>query len=429
MSAAGCCCVTVPCSPSFSCTQPRGKVDWTLVQNVQWDRTFTGTMTACCEWYDSPGCDDPGATGPVLDGDVTTTFQGGIRFEYAYTTAIDLPQAISVSSPPTQAELCSLAEWDESASTSCPTVVNQQDVTTDLTFETSYRFREGTGCYAGPYLDVGWNYRLTGTLEVEWVSEPDMDINGNLQTRTYGVGEHHSVSPTPCNGTLCIEDECVTDWLVKGTGQVRVRWVLNYEEWSGSNDFDRSGPPRLTDSYTTSWVTVDIFPEHRSLYGPMETCSYKVVPKQTLESSAELNHTNLQFAIITALDEGVTVIGLSGPAAGIYPNNSMSISGGGPNTGLTYFSNTEDFYSGVGDSMGDVNVNAEFNTPTYCQVYLNYRKPTSMKYERAIDFDATIQYDPCSVCGPFSSPNGVDSYELVTDSELTILFITPDAAC
>ena len=79
--------------------------------------------------------------------------------------------------------------------------------------------------------------------------------------------------------------------------------------------------------------------------------------------------------------------------------------------------------------MGDVNVNAEFNTPTYCQVYLNYRKPTSMKYERAIDFDATIQYDPCSVCGPFSSPNGVDSYELVTDSELTILFITPDAAC
>jgi len=52
-----------------------------------------------------------------------------------------------------------------------------------------------------------------------------------------------------------------------------------------------------------------------------------------------------------------------------------------------------------------------------------------MKYERTLDFTATFAYDPCTRCGPGSQPVGVDDYNLVTDSELTILFITPDAAC
>lgn len=421
----GCCCSTVPCSPSFSCSQQRGKIDWTLTQRFDFNRVFTGLIESCCDWgRPSPWCDAADPLPPITSGECNTTFSGSVVFDYSYTTAADLPQSISVSSPPTRGELCSLAVWEDSVSSSCTTVVNTRDVSTDLTFEISYKWGGDAMCTTGEYGE--WNYKFIGDMEIEWVTQPSHSINGNLQTYTQGVDEHYSQQA--CTGTDCLEDECVTDWLADGSGQIRVRWNTTLYTYN-ADDLEQTSPT-YTDVYTSSWTTVDVSSSHRSLYGPMETCSFKVGPQQTLESSIETLWSQLRTAIRTALEEAYAAQ-LTIPAPGIFPSRAVVASGSGPNDGNGHFTSSTTFYSGVEDDLGSVNsTNAEWNTPTFCQVFLNYRKPTSMVYERIMDFEATIAGDPCfQCCGFFTSLNSTDDYYLSAKSELTILFITPDATC
>lgn len=421
----GCCCSTVPCSPSFSCPELKGTVDWTLSQSFEFNRVFTGVITNCCDYGLPLGiCDQPNPQGPITSGLVDTSFTGDVTFDYSYTTAIDLPQSISVSNPPTRAELCSLAVWQDSVSSNCSTVVNTRDVATDLEFEITYKYGGGAMCSSGEYGQ--WNYKLIGDMEIEWVTEPSHSINGNLQTYTQGVGEHYSQQL--CSGTDCLTDECVTDWLVDGSGQIRVRWNTTLFEYA-ADDLNQA-TPTFTDTYTSSWTTVDIEADHRSLYGPMQTCSFKVGPQQTLESSIESLWSSVKTAIVTSLNEAL-VYQTSRPVPGVVPTAQVTVSGANPNTGDGYFAGSTTFYTGVEDDLGSVNAsNAEWNTPTFCQVLLNYRKPTSMVYERVMDFDASFVGGPCVQCtGPTSSLLGLDNYYLSAKSELSILFITPDSTC
>lgn len=404
-----CCCGDVVCdSDDFDCSQATGRCIWNFEYKYVHTSSITADFEACYELDDSyANCDQPDAEGPVPCADQTAAWSGtGFRmyvtgFDNPKTgdnveNILDMPQSISVSDPPTDAELCNLAQWSNASSAgTCTPVAPTVQVAMDMNFVNVQQFR------SSPASTLTWptNSKCELAMEARLTSNPACTFAATLRKR---VPAHYA-----CPGTyICSTTACYLDAVydIACANKLEFRCTGTLREYA-STDLNQTGTP--TNTYTASgeWNAVTVDLQMRQLYEGMYACddpSRPIVvkpmrPNNAFEApSGFANDVRRAMALSVnfALAElGGSVMGAQ-IRAGVAPDKS-----GANNQDLRMRVKTSGFFpSQDEENIGGVDEDiGSFDAVDGCAIFNHYTSATNT-HSRSVEVDVDYTYTDCAAC-------------------------------
>jgi len=277
-----CCCTATACDPNtFSCSELTGRVNWRYRYQYDYDRLITATLGDCGQWPAfNANCGQPDAELPGPWAEQRGEWSGYLRLETTslddVENIVDMPQGLTVSDPPTDAELCEIAKYEMAASNgSCTPATHTLGVTCTLNYEGETRYQYET---PPSFPAVGWygfNGKVFATIEARLVSQPDMTFDATIRQRVPAYYECDD--PDPLNA-ICSDDVCYLDAVYRlGLYEkLQIRCLMTWQSFAAT-DLTQATPVQEFE-HTGEWLDVLSDLEDRRLYQGVVKCDDPTVP-------------------------------------------------------------------------------------------------------------------------------------------------------
>jgi len=410
MSFRGCCC-TACNEEDFTCTETTGRASWAFNYTYEHTCRFEADFNSCYELNNqSANCNDADAEGPYANASQAYQWAGaGIRITVPafdvpassnrIETILDMPQSITVSDPPTNAELCDLARWTTTSSPgTCTGNAPSVTLTCAMDFDGRTQLKNYANSAAPDWDDA--NEKIDISVEAQITSTPDYTFDAKLRKRI-----PHDYN---CPGTVICEDtDCYLDVLytIGLYNKLQFRVTGTYYQYAA--DDGSQATPTSTSSYTTGWHSVLSDLEIRQTYNPMRTCDdpsppqpYKPMRGADDDATASAFTNEIRRAITAAVSEWVAVVSpvILAPAMsltqGAEPSKSAANQFDLRFRTLTsgYWPSTDD------DGLGNINgTGGGFDNITGCSMWSHYTAG-DITHERSVSIEDTYTYANCFAC-------------------------------
>jgi len=425
-----CCCGV--CNPDqFGCDQLTGSASWSFDYRYNYARTLSGTWYDCYELSSqSANCSDPDAEGPYLWADQQGEWSGYFEMKVAtpITNILNMPQSITVSDPPTNDELCELATWTTTAS---PGTCSETIPTVTVTSTLEYEGRQQSGWNPTLSSWTAENAKYVATVEVGWVSQPDLTFEAILRQRTPAYYDCDNIDPL---NAICDQKTCYLDALftIDTENKLRFRVSMTSYQYAGT-DTGQTGTPTASYSYTSTWQNVLVPFKERRLYEGMKNCDDPSPPdvvhpmRAEDEDEAVSGWTNdVRRAIHLALTEAWNDVTISGQPPGLFMQYGYEPTSLLANvTDLMFRSDTTGWWPNSSDDQNMGNMDADtgdFEPITGCGMFLYYTglDPTAT-HERSSEADISYSFTDCYACGPQESGSGTQTFDYGFVSTVNLL--------
>ncbi len=405
------CCCTVCDEDYFGCSETTGRASWAFDYTYEHACRFEGDFKSCYELNDqTASCNDPSAEGPYANASQAYQWSGaGLRITVPafdvptssdrIETILNMPQGITISNPPTNAELCDLARW---TTTSSPGTCTGNAPSITLTCTLNFNGRTQLKNYAtqaAPDWDDA-NEKIALTVEAQITSTPTYTFDAKLRKRI-----PHDYD---CPGTVICEDtDCYLDVLytIGLYNKLQVRVVGTYNQYAANDNSQAT--PTYSDSYTSGWHSVLSDLEIRQTYDPMRSCDqpnppepYKPMRGADDDSTASAFTNELRRAITAAVAEWDAVVSpvILTPAMRLTQGAEPSKSGANQ-FDLRFRSLTSGYWPSTDDDgLGNINgTGGGFDNITGCSMWSHYTAG-DITHERSVSIEDTYTYADCFAC-------------------------------